>query len=114
MTIAGAADHLKSTKKYNKSNAKRGNSNLRTKIKFPFRGIEPQKKDTKMCFGEMISMIISNKTITKSCPLPSEIQFDQEGPKMPPFDVIGSVVAFGVTWNPHELLHLEWDILRLQ
>ena len=58
MTIAGAADHLKSTKKYNKSNAKRGNSNLRTKIKLPFRGIEPQEKDTKMCFGEMISMII--------------------------------------------------------
>ena len=33
---------------------------------------------------------------------------------MSPFDVIGPIVAFGVTWNPHELLHLEWDILRLQ
>ena len=49
MTIAGAADHLKSTKKY-KSTAKRGSSNLRTKIKFLFHGIEPQKKDTKMYF----------------------------------------------------------------
>ena len=33
---------------------------------------------------------------------------------MSPFDAIGPIVAFGVTWNPHELLHLEWDILRLQ
>ena len=33
---------------------------------------------------------------------------------MSPFAVIGSVVAFEKTWNPHELLHLEWDILRLQ
>ena len=69
MTIAGAADHLKSTKKY-KSNAKRENSNLRNKIKLPFRGIEPQKKDTKMCFGEMISMIISNNTTPNPCPCP--------------------------------------------
>ena len=87
MTIAGAADHLKSTKKY-KSNAKRGSSNLRTKIKFPFCGIKPQKKDTKMRFGEMISMIISNKTTSKPRPLPSDIQFDLEGPKCLPLTLL--------------------------
>ena len=120
MTIAGAADHLKSTKKY-KSNAKRGSSNLRTKIKFPFCGIKPQKKDTKMCFGDMISMIISNNTTLKPCPLPSDIQFYLEGLKCLPLPLsaplwllkkLGTLMSCcilsGTFWDYNENPYVRW------